>query len=248
MNEFPHIHLKSVDSTNAYARTLLQGETLPEQWTLVESCFQTDGKGRSGVWEAAPGQNILASYIVYPVRPADDFGCLPILTGIALADTITAFLEHSVLLKWPNDVLYNGKKISGVLCESGSVGKTNWAIIGIGINVNQDEFPTGFRISPTSMFLAKGQKFDKKHVLDVLSGKLHYWFDVWSNEGNVPIVEAWKARTDLLDSAIQYSENGRQQKAVVREMNPDGSLRIEDPDGKIRSLYATEISSVTPEE
>jgi BirA family transcriptional regulator, biotin operon repressor / biotin---[acetyl-CoA-carboxylase] ligase len=245
MSDLEMIHLEEVDSTNAYARALFEQNELPADWTMIEAAYQTDGKGRTGSWEAVAGQNVLSSYIVYPQRPQEDYGCIPLLAGVAVADTIAHFLQNSVLVKWPNDVYCEGHKIAGILCESGSVGANRWVIIGIGVNVNQTVFEGEYRVHPISMALAGKRTLEIGEILSVLTEKLHAWFELWDAEGNNPILEAWKDRTDLMESAITFLDNGVLCKAIVRDINADGSLLVECENALTRSLYAEEISALT---
>jgi BirA family biotin operon repressor/biotin-[acetyl-CoA-carboxylase] ligase len=120
---FPRIHFRLVDSTNERARALAAAGA--PHGTLVTADAQTSGRGRQGrVWSAPPGQALLCSLVVRePPR------LLPLATGAAVA----AIAGSEARIKWPNDVLVDGRKVAGILVEARPQGR--WAVVGIGVNV-----------------------------------------------------------------------------------------------------------------
>ncbi|MDT8323509.1 MAG: biotin--[acetyl-CoA-carboxylase] ligase, partial [Bacteroidota bacterium] len=167
----PHIRLDTVDSTNRAARgRIREGAT---EGTLVSARHQTAGRGRlDRRWVDAPEQSVLASYILYPERSPEEWGALPLLAGLAVQRAAKEFLPAAVRLKWPNDVLVEGRKLCGILAETGRLGDRAWAVIGIGINVNQRGFEDGFRTAPTSLLLEGGRLVDIDDVLAAVTRSL----------------------------------------------------------------------------
>ncbi len=128
----PRVHHRETDSTNERARDLAIAGA--PHGTLVTAGSQLAGRGRQGrTWSAPPGQSLLCSMVLRPPHRL-----LPLATGVAVADAL-ASLGQDPMLKWPNDVLLDGRKVAGILAEGRPA--EGWAVVGIGINVavrNQD--------------------------------------------------------------------------------------------------------------
>ena len=131
------LHFGSINSTNDY---LKENNYLPSG-TVVTSDYQTDGRGKqSNVWESARFQNIIMSILIKPDMLVSNITRLTKLTSVAIYKTLESIGIKSVV-KWPNDVLVNGKKICGILLESSVTNnEIDYVIIGIGLNVNQVYF------------------------------------------------------------------------------------------------------------
>jgi len=167
------IYLDEIDSTNAEAmRRLKQGK--PAEGTCIATGFQQQGRGqRSNTWTSRPRENLLVSFILYP-RPAMAQNPFLLSKSIALAvqKTIKSFSSCDVRIKWPNDILIDGKKAAGILLENQWAG-SNWqaAIAGIGINVNQIEFALE---RATSLASHTSQTLTVELVLAELQKRLSY--------------------------------------------------------------------------
>lgn len=136
------ISLETVDSTNDYAKQLLSSQK-PTDGTLIIAKAQTKGRGQLGnIWQTETGKNLTASYILYPnfLSPDKQF-YLNMAVALGIREFCESICAEHVQIKWPNDILINGKKVCGVLIENALQGsKIQHAIIGIGININQTKF------------------------------------------------------------------------------------------------------------
>jgi BirA family biotin operon repressor/biotin-[acetyl-CoA-carboxylase] ligase len=136
------IRFEEIDSTNAEAMRMLK-RSKPMEGSCVVADFQSEGRGqRSNIWSSRPGENLLVSFILYPRSPmVNQPFQLSKAIALAVHSTIASFTKGKVQIKWPNDILIDGKKAAGILIENQWAG-SNWqaAIAGIGINVNQTEF------------------------------------------------------------------------------------------------------------
>ena len=133
--------LDKVDSTNNFAANLIE-EQLCRNGALILADTQTAGKGQRGsLWESEPGKNLLCSYVYFPDNLSVDFlQELNICLSISLIKCLKYF-EIDAEIKWPNDILVDGKKISGILIENNvRAGKVKSMIFGIGLNINQQSF------------------------------------------------------------------------------------------------------------
>jgi BirA family transcriptional regulator, biotin operon repressor / biotin---[acetyl-CoA-carboxylase] ligase len=159
------IFMPECHSTNSLALELCQQSQVPEG-TLVITDRQTAGRGQRGnTWESQPGMNLTCSVILKPTFLAikDQF-LLSIATSLAIRDYLAATCSDPVFIKWPNDILVKQFKICGTLIENQLVGeKFTYAVVGIGLNVNQQLFNIPMA---TSLFLIVGKSLDLQEVLE----------------------------------------------------------------------------------
>jgi BirA family biotin operon repressor/biotin-[acetyl-CoA-carboxylase] ligase len=164
------IELPAVESTNTFAAELLK--TGPAEGTVVLTREQTAGRGQQGnSWYSQPGKNLTFSLILYPRGvPARDIFFLNKLFSVALHATLQSFLpQQKVEIKWPNDLLINNKKVAGMLVENQLSGmRLHTSIAGIGLNVNQENFPEETYGTATSMAREAGRTFDLRELLEDL--------------------------------------------------------------------------------
>ncbi|MFQ5677332.1 MAG: biotin--[acetyl-CoA-carboxylase] ligase, partial [bacterium] len=158
---------EKLGSTNNFAKRLVQnGEG---EGTLVIANHQTSGRGRyDRRWHAPANLGLWFSIVLQPRLPGEKFGILSLLAAVAVAKSVEAITRLSPELKWPNDVLVNLKKISGILIESQLWKKERDSLVlGIGVNVNQSEadFPTELRNLATSLRIESGERVDRTHLL-----------------------------------------------------------------------------------
>ena len=171
-NKTDIIWLDSIDSTNDEARRRIL--TL-DNLSVLSALEQTGGRGqRENKWHSAPNQNLTFSIVLKnpPVKAADQF-CISEITAVTLVNFLSEYgIEADI--KWPNDIYVSEKKICGILIENSLKGQTiDWTIIGIGLNVNQFNFPVDLP-NPTSMCIC-GQK-KSPYSLDELLGKFIVMF------------------------------------------------------------------------
>jgi BirA family biotin operon repressor/biotin-[acetyl-CoA-carboxylase] ligase len=174
------LFLHEVESTNTYAIDLLRSVNVIEG-TIIYANHQTKGKGQRGAtWRSEIGQNITASVILKPyfLSQKDTF-YLSKISALAVYDALTDILTNSqydIKIKWPNDILINRHKIAGILIENTfNASSLQYAVIGIGINVNQVNFDD-INYLVTSIKLLTKMNFEKEDVLKILSVKLEKWY------------------------------------------------------------------------
>ena len=172
------VELPEVGSTNTFASKLLDSQ--PPEGTVVWSHAQSSGRGQqSNSWHASPGANLTFSLILFPrfLPPARLFA-LNKVASLALQRVLQPLLPgREVLIKWPNDILVDRKKIAGILLENQLDGQgVQSSIIGIGLNVNEADFPPALRARATSLALETGQTFDLRPLLHQLLSQLEALF------------------------------------------------------------------------
>lgn len=171
-NKTDIIWLDRVDSTNDEARRRI---SVLDNLSVLSASEQTGGRGqRENKWHSEPHLNLTFSIILKnpPVRAADQF-CISEITTVTLVHFLSTYgIEADI--KWPNDIYVSGKKTCGILIENSLKGQAiDWSIIGIGLNVNQSEFPTDLP-NPTSMIICTQKK--SPYSLEELLGKFMHMF------------------------------------------------------------------------
>ena len=219
----------SLVSTNEYAQHLLTNEKVIEG-TLIRAAHQTGGKGYAGsTWDSEHGQNLLVSIILKPVflLPKRQF-FLNQAIALAVAETVSELTySEDVRIKWPNDIFHNNKKIAGILIENAVKGnQLLHSVAGIGLNVNQQQFPSHLSHA-TSMRIMAGKELDMKKVQDVLCEKTEYRYLQLKSDR---IEELQKDYMKLLYRVLEecvYRANGVRFNAKIVGLTAEGKLILE---------------------
>jgi BirA family biotin operon repressor/biotin-[acetyl-CoA-carboxylase] ligase len=175
------IHLKSVNSTNSYASEMLRQISLPDG-TLFYSFEQENGRGQRGnKWESEANKNVALSYVLHPgFLSINKQFLLTKAVSLSVADVMTEILKKEAIpaeirIKWPNDIYVNQKKIAGILIENVLKEHTlQTSIIGIGININQTDFPT--TLNACSLKSICNKEFDLNVIIELLSQKIEAYY------------------------------------------------------------------------
>ncbi|MDH7513107.1 MAG: biotin--[acetyl-CoA-carboxylase] ligase [Clostridiales bacterium] len=181
-------------STNDEAKILARQGA--REGTVVIADEQTGGKGTKGrAWFSPRSRGLYASVILRP--PSGDVSLLPLVAGIAAAEAIRLSVGLEVELKWPNDVVWSGKKIGGILCESEFVGdKTQFVVLGIGLNINQSwkDFPAAIRKTAASLRMILKRRVDGERIEQSLCERLDWWYKKFVSGEKAEILRAFEAK------------------------------------------------------
>ena len=234
------IRLDEVDSTNAEAMRLLK-RGKPAEGSCIVAAFQTEGRGqRSNSWESTPAANLLSSFILYP-RPfmAERPFLLSKTIALAVHKTLAAFSTGHVQIKWPNDILLDGKKAAGILIENQWAG-SNWqaAIAGIGINVNQTEFALE---KATSLARQNGKIVLVDGVLKELQLQLSIEYARLCNEQEASINEDYHLQLFGKEDYHLYQTLSGQLKAKVVRVADHGRLELISEKSELHSFDLNEV-------
>jgi BirA family transcriptional regulator, biotin operon repressor / biotin---[acetyl-CoA-carboxylase] ligase len=214
----------SIDSTNAFAKTLIGNE--PSDGTVIVAEEQTSGRGRfNRKWESEIEKNLTFSVILQPTTQLENIGFLPICTGGVIAKAIEQHLNVKVECKWPNDILIDGKKICGILIESFSLNKsTNQFILGIGVNVNQEIFSDDIINTATSLKLVTGKTVDRiKLLTNILSSLDEMYINIQKGNYDQSLNE-WKWRSTIFGKDITVIQFDKEIRGRAIRLDNDGGL------------------------
>jgi BirA family biotin operon repressor/biotin-[acetyl-CoA-carboxylase] ligase len=222
-----------VDSTNREGVALGQADV--EHGTLVLADAQTAGRGRLGRhWFSPPGRNIYASIVVR--RPVDGdrlsqwLSWLPLMAAVSVAEAIDTVAGTNISVKWPNDLLIDGRKVGGILCESGTSARSgSFQVVGIGININgmSSDFPHDVRETATTIRQETGRHIDRNRLLAHLLKELEFCMEDYLSRGVERIALAYQRRSATLGKTVKaVLADGSEFIGLAREIGSDGSLTV----------------------
>lgn len=230
-----------VDSTNEEAKRRAAEGMAGPTWFIARS--QSAGKGRRGrAWVSEPG-NLYASLLLRPGGSAAEAALLSFAAALAVAEAIEEVtgVTHKLCCKWPNDVLYGGKKISGILLESASSkeGALDWLVIGMGLNLAH--FPPQTSYPATSIAAEGFAGITTPDLFAALARRLDGWLETWRQQGFPPVREAWLARAAGLGEAMVARTGSEDVAGRFKGLAPGGALLIETEDGSLREIFAGDV-------
>ena len=229
----PFIELQSVDSTNNYARQLVHAD-LAQNRAGVFAHEQVAGKGQRGkTWLTEKAGNIALSIIVKPKAiPLTAQFQLSACAAVAAQVFFATYAGDDTKIQWPNDLYWQDRKAGGILIESvvssrESGGSTwEWAIIGIGININQTSFPSDLP-NPVSLKQITGKTFDPVLLAKELHSIFLQQFDELTTRGFSAIYEHYLANLYKKNERVRLKKDNRAFEATIREVSKSGKLIAE---------------------
>lgn len=234
---------EETDTTNNRARELAL-EGAPEG-TLVVAEKQTAGRGRRGkVWESPLGTGIWMSLVLRPQIMPAEASVLTLLCGLATAEAIEAETGLSAGIKWPNDILINGKKAVGILMEMDcEMSEVHFAIPGIGINVNTASFPPEIAEIATSLYLECGKTVSRRRLVHKVLERLEEHYETFLRTGSfAAMLEDYRKHCITLGKEVHVL--GREPFfAEALDITPEGELLVRRADnGKEEVVFSGEVS------
>ena len=235
-------YYEELESTNTEALRLAL-ENAPEG-TVVIADAQSEGRGRlDRIWESPPSLNLYLSVVLRPDIPAAASSLIPLMVGVAVADIISKYGPGQVRLKWPNDVLIDGKKICGILTEMRTkADRVHFIIVGIGVNINMRklDFPRGIRETATSLRILTECELDRIDVAIRLFESLERWYRIFLSGGEAAIREKWLQYAELIGKRIEVVFKSDTQRGTVAGLDENGALLLEGETG-VQQVLAGDV-------
>jgi len=236
-------YLESTDSTQKVAHRLAQ-EGCPDG-TLVISEEQTNGRGRlARNWHSPKYTGIWMSLVLRPKLPPAKAPQFTLIAAVAVAQAIEDVCDISPDIKWPNDLLLNGKKITGILTElQADSDKINAIIMGIGMNVNQkqEDFPMELQDIATSLAIETKREISRSNLVKRILENLEKYYLIYLENGFAPLKLLWESYAvslgkDIIARTISGNISGK-----ALGITEDGVLKIQDDNGQIHEIYSADI-------
>jgi BirA family biotin operon repressor/biotin-[acetyl-CoA-carboxylase] ligase len=239
-----HIHFhESIGSTQKEAHRLAY-EGAPEG-TVVVAEEQRTGRGRLGrEWFSLPKRGIWMSMVVRPDLPPQRAPQFTLIAAVAAALAIVDVTGLQPEIKWPNDILVNGKKVVGILTElQAEADKISSLIIGVGMNVNHDpeDFPESVRKTATSLSMEKGAKIPRAKLVQSFLAYFEKYYAIYLEKGFAPIKLLWETYAISLGKVITATTITGKVAGKAAGITDDGILIIEDQYGNIHEIYSADI-------
>lgn len=234
------IRLKEIDSTNRFLRELKDEQE--DEMVVAVADFQTAGKGQgSHTWESEAGKNLLFSIKVHPRWvPVRQQFLLSMAGAIAIKEALETYVD-GITLKWPNDVYWNDKKISGTLIETSIDSKgIKTCIFGIGINVNQEAFHSDAP-NPVSLRQILGHEVDKDELLQKVIEGFRRYYELLRRADNMDVSGIYHLSLYRRKGFHRYEDADGDFEGAFVEVEDDGHLILHDKQGVIRSYSFGEL-------
>lgn len=236
-------YFTELHSTNIRARELAESGAAQGEIVIAES--QTQGRGRLGRrWESPPLSNLYLSIVLRPGLPPKHAPQITLTAAVALVETVASFLPRSPVIKWPNDILVDGKKLAGILTEAAcDTERVQYVILGIGLNVNYraEAMPETLRRRATSMADAAGEKLSRETVLVRLIHDLDRCYGELEESGFAALRPRWEEHFGLRGRRVRVELGAQTIIGRAQGIDSQGALILETDDEQRRSIIAGDV-------
>jgi len=236
-----------IGSTNDKAKELAAAGA--EEGTVVVADAQTAGRGRGDhTWYSPAGLGVYASVILRPGCPPEAAFGPHVAASLAAAEAVESLhIQGTVGIKWPNDLVAEGRKLAGILSEVGfQGGRLDWHVAGIGINVNhtRTDFPPEIRERAVSLRELCHRKLDRAGVLVRIMQGFSRWYDRFLADGMPALLPEWRRRSAILGRVVRVETAGEGYQGTAIALEEDGALRIRLESGAEEILRAADVHLV----
>jgi len=244
------VYLESIDSTNNYAKKIaLEG---CEEGTLVVADYQTCGRGRLGRdWNSSDKKGVWMSLVLRPDISFEDIQIITLAASVAVVQALFEVAQIKAGIKWPNDIIINGKKVCGILVEMNmEIDRINFLVLGIGLNVNQqaDDFPKELLDKAVSlkMYLEESSNSQKKlkrnELIVAILLKFEEIYDKVKCGAFEDIISQWKKYSVTLGKEVSMIYKNERYTGIAEDITKDGKLIVRCNDGSIKEVFSGEVS------
>lgn len=235
-------HFTSLGSTNDHLKEMIAAT----EFTCVVADEQTAGRGRRArTWHSSPGSGLYLSILLLPrTDSSSKLPLISLLAAVAVAETLIERGIEGVDIKWPNDVLVNDRKISGILAEALSEGSESLRLIlGVGVNLNHQSFPPELSETAASLAMITGERVVVEEFRDQLLEKVALWYEHWRRDESTLIVDRWRRlSTYARDQRVIVTLDEEKIIGVTDGLTETGALRLIVDGGEIKTILAGEVT------
>ncbi len=241
----PRFDFETIDSTMTEA--VLRAEDGIEEGAVVIADRQSSGRGRLGrSWISEPGVGLYFSLILRPPSPPERSAVLTLAMGLGVARGLAEASGAAFDIRWPNDVLLNEKKCCGILVETAAeAGSLRYAVVGIGVNVNQPQMPEEISAGATSLRIETARSFDREEVLTSVLRSLESYYALFCEQGARPIIaEFAEASSYVSGKVVTVDAPGGPVYGTTAGLDSSGVLLLRKEDGSTEPILAGSVRPV----
>ncbi len=237
----PVLWFDTLESTNNRMKELIRQGAV--HGTVLAAREQTGGRGRLGRSFASPPGGLYLSLLLQPDCAPERCLSLTPLAAVAVRRAVAACADAEPVIKWPNDLLLNGKKLCGILVELLFAGGQPQVIVGIGVNVNteREEFPEELRETACSLYTETGRRIELHVLAERLIGELDGLYAAWLADARCCLAE-YRAACATVGREVLLLQNGESRAALALGVNEEYSLTVQYPDGSTEDIRFGEVS------
>ena len=237
------LYFDSIDSTNNEIKRQAEKELIPGMLAIAEE--QTAGRGRrERKWVSPPGTGIWMSFPVKPDLPPYKASMITLVTALAVARAVEEETGLAAGIKWPNDIVVNGRKITGILTEmSAEMTSIHYVVIGIGINANTKEFPEEIKETASSLFIESGKKVKRSRIVATFGKYFEKYYDMFCKAGNLSTIKPeYEERLVNKDKEVYIIDKEEKIRRTAVGIGDEGELIVKDDNGNEEKIIAGEVS------
>lgn len=244
LSKYEIVYMDSVDSTNVFAMNNAgTGDWTRAAGMLVVADCQTAGKGRLGrSFESSKAKGIYATIVVRPEKKAYEIANITLVMALAVKRAFDKLLDVKTAIKWPNDIILNGKKICGILTEmKNDRDNVRFVAIGFGINVDNEEFPEEIRDKATSVYLETGKRLERKNIVAEVMKQFEQLYAQYLNNEDLSFMRnEYNASLINMGNEIIVEYKGEKRLATQLGIENNGVLKVL-IDGEEKNITSGEI-------
>lgn len=236
-----YIYLEETTSTNDICKTL--GEDLGLRSAMVRTDFQTEGRGtRQRTWTMSKGKNLIFSLMMKPDIDIERAGGITLLMALSIVKILNSFKE-GFMIKWPNDIVYNGKKVLGILTEiSVNSESLNYIVIGVGINCNEEYFPKKLEDKAVSLRYIIHEEVDVVNLLNLILEEFYKNYEEYLAKGISFIIDDLRKYSAIIDKKAEIIKGHISRRCLVIGLSDKAELTVKYEDETVDNLVSAQIT------
>lgn len=236
------VYYSEIDSTNSELMKIAKTNSIEGIVVLADS--QTKGKGRlQRKWIAEKDKNVFMSILIRPEIPPYKAAGITQVVALSVLESLKSLYDIEFSIKWPNDIIANGKKVCGILCEmDGELDSLNFIVIGIGINVNQSSIDENIKHKATSLKIESGLNIEKKLIVANILNTFEKNYEKFKECGILPFIAKLKRYSSLINKNVKILNSSNQFIGKVVDIDSEGYLVVKNEKGETQSIIGGDIS------
>lgn len=237
------LYFDVIDSTNIEAKR--QAELGAEEGLLVVADKQEAGRGRRGrSWESPAGANIFMTLLLRPSMAVNRVPMITLVMALSVAQAIRSMSGLKAEIKWPNDIVINRKKVTGILTElTMETDYIQYLVCGVGINVNQTKFQESIQETATSICLEAGRKMNRAALIEEIMVRFEENYNSFNKTQDFSLLrDVYNQLLVNQDAGVRVLDPAGEYDGISRGINAMGELIVERADGSVEYVYAGEVS------